>query len=168
MKIILSLFIWLSALYGTAPHPFHVAISQVEWDAKNDRLKVSHKLFIDDVEGFLKSQGKIENSLRKELNTRQVKAVENFAITYFKIKNDKDQLLEANWVGYEVENDLLWLYISYDFKKKKPDSFSFLSQLLFDQFSDQLNIVHFSYEGKNSSLHFNHDEGSFKTVTIND
>ena len=166
MRFLFIILFWLSGGYAVDDHPFHVAISHVEWDGQQQRLKVSHKVFRDDMNNPLPNCDFIAGS--EISSTAQVEYIKSYLDKNFIIKDDKGRMVPSEWFGYEFEDDLLWIYTVYPSIKRKPKNYTIVSTLLFETFGDQLNIVHFDTGSKTISSHFNADNKEPQTIPLHD
>lgn len=120
-------------------HPFHVGISEIrlvdDSEGSGYILQVTHKLFRDDVDA---ARG--EDLSLKEYLFSHFQLWQN-------VRGD-EQIVPLQWVGFEYEDDVIWIYL----EAKCPaatHSWTAKNRLLFDEFSDQTNIIHW-YTGVRS------------------
>ena len=154
------LFILLIIIIVSAAHPFHVAITEVDY--KENTLQITHRLFIDDFEDGLKETfqksfdlfGKTsDDSLRLYLN-KYIKS--NFTIS------NKNMALETKLIGFEKEEEVIYIYI--ESLNEKYKFLNIKNTILCKSFTDQSNIVHLKHDGEIQSLLLNNEttSGSFK------
>lgn len=126
-------------------HPFHLSLTEINWNPESEKLEISQKIFWDDLEISLSEyhDKSIDflNPTNKEILTKQV---ESYLLAHNQIwingKATKFSLL-----GYEVEEDAAWFYIESE-KVPKPLTVKVSNTVLFDNFPDQKNVAQFFFE----------------------
>ncbi len=145
ISIVLSLLV----LFGFS-HKFYVSISQIELNREAKSLEISIRLFAHDLEEavFRNSKEKLllgsnkENPKAKELILAYLKS--NFEI----IQSEK--AIAYKLLGFELENDIIWLYVEASYKQIIKD-IEISNSLITDLFEDQKNIINFKDKGKTQS-----------------
>lgn len=127
-------------------HKHYFSLTEVKINSQKHTFEVSSKLFIDDLEAEL---GKVSNkkiNLSDTLKNQEVKKLlfdyleNNFKVTV----GGKPQKLE--YVGYEVENDVVWCYLEIpDFKE--TGKISVINTLLYGNFPEQSNLLNVVFDG---------------------
>ncbi|TXC77140.1 DUF6702 family protein [Luteibaculum oceani] len=160
------LLIWI--ICSSFSHPFHVSVSLLDADFQNKRIKCTHKIFVDDLEkGLALAFNKSIKLTKKTITSEDTqKHLESYLQSNFKIRF-KDEML-PQWVGCEIENDLIWVYVAYEAKEKWVETLEVKNNLLFNTYSDQLNIVHFEYSGEKYTQHFNQKVKDFAPLKTHD
>lgn len=160
--VIFSL-IWF-ALFG-ASHPFHVSVCNVDVNTEKNRLEITHKIFIDDLEIALRQFGNNEKlDVLKQFDTQEfLDLMTRYYQNNVKIKiNDKPA--EHLFLGVEKYDDALWCYIQVS-NIKQLRLFEMNNSLLFETFDDQMNLVHVNLAGKTKSLRLRQNE-EMGTITF--
>ena len=144
---------YMILMYSFTPvmHKYYVGLMEINIDSKKHTLNVSTKLFMDDLELEL---GKIHNRKFDLSISTKDKEVETILASYldknFKI-NVGGKLMKLKYVGYEVENDAVWCYSEViNFKGK--GTVSILNTLLYENFSEQANLMNVSWDGVSKSV----------------
>jgi hypothetical protein len=140
IKVLNSLFIGFLAFALSAFHPFYLGVTHFKLNANTKILETSVKLFTNDLETALKKfDGKpvdlINGSNKEELN----KLINNYLLQHLSIKIN-GKAANFNYVGYEIEKDVTWIYIEYK-KVKALKTLDIENSLLYDSFDKQTNIV---------------------------
>ena len=131
-SLILSLFI----------HPFKISVSELNFNEKNNSIEVTIKIFQDDLEYTLDQINHSEITLeenRKDLD----QIISTYLRQKFVVKVNNN-IMTAKFVGYELEEDVIWIYIEY-IQINKLQEVSINNQLLVEAFPGQSNLVHFKY-----------------------
>ncbi len=132
-------------------HPFHISVTDIEFDQDTKSLEIAQKIFIDDFEEVLRGLGHQNVDLvaksRKVVNDQLVKdyLLKNFEV----IANGKST--GYTFLGSQIEEDAIWCYMEIP-KTKKLKSISIRNTILTDRFEDQMNLVHVKREGKIKSM----------------
>lgn len=139
LKRLSSSFVAVCILYlssGFLVHKFY--ISHYTLDYKNRSLQVTVKVFTDDLEKALR-QGdaalKIDEKSDAKLLGPKIMA---YYKEHLQLKTDKVQNLQ--WVGYELENDLVWIYLEVPEMASAPKSMEINCNVLTEIYEDQINL----------------------------
>lgn len=138
-------------------HPIHVTVTEIEFDEKDKALEIMMRVFADDLETALR------NDLRKPeldildpknvVTTNQI--VSNYLFKHFKILLDKKPQ-QIHYLGHEVEDDALILYIEVS-NVKKWKMIQVTNDILTERHEDQSNLVHVTVKGNVKSLRLTKD-----------
>ncbi len=144
------LFKWLSISILSLFHPFHVSVTEINHNAKEQTLEISCKLFVDDFEKGLFEFGKTKVDLQSAvLHEKMNLLIKAYFNKNLNIKIDGKEV-DREFIGFEVEKESVFCY--YQITKissiKKLDIFS---TILYDEFDDQSNIFHVTVNGKRQS-----------------
>ncbi len=148
MKKILAAFITL--LIMAMGHPFYLGVTDLKYNAKDQALQGSVKLFVNDLEDAL---GKINKKTVDLINVKDTlatqKLLELYLKTHLSLKvNGKAKTLDL--AGFEKEEEAIWMYI--EFKNcEKPAKAELQNTLLYDFLKNQANIVHIEVNGEQKS-----------------
>lgn len=139
-------------LWGTGfSHPFHVSICDIDYDPSSRSLKITHRIFVDDLESVWQGTEGIQDIFMDASKSNQLDSLiqaylkKNFSL----VVNGKVQT--NNYLGHETEGDVIWIYLEV-VKVKKLQSIKVKNSILLDNFDDQTNFVHINYSGKVRSL----------------
>jgi hypothetical protein len=146
-------------------HKFHATIAQLEYNAKEQAVEAVIRFFADDFETAISQHAKREikfntpQALKDKANSD---AVFSYVRERFELKGKNGNAVRLNWVGMEMQADMVWVY----FEGKLPGGLSgaqMRNRLMQELFDDQVNIVNFKYDGKQTGTMFNAQDG-FKVV----
>lgn len=158
---------WLiSFVSGNAlAHKFHASITQMDYNDKEGAVKVVIRFFTDDFETAISQHAKrpikfnTPQALKEKAN---VAAVLDYVRERFELKSPKGAPVRFTWVGMEMQADMIWVY----FEGKLAGGLAgaqVRNRVLHELFEDQVNIVNFKYDGKQTGTMFNAQDG-FKAV----
>lgn len=161
--VLLTAHYSLSTAHGF--HKFHATIAQLEYNAKEQSVEAVIRFFADDFETAISQHAKREikfntpQALKDKANSD---AVFSYVRERFELKGKNGNAVKLNWVGMEIQADMVWVY----FEGKLPGGLSgaqMRNRLLQELFDDQVNIVNFKFDGKQTGTMFNVQDG-FKAV----
>ncbi|WP_256006997.1 DUF6702 family protein [Pedobacter deserti] len=131
-------------------HPFYVSVTEITQDEKTMAVQVSARIFFDDLEAALNKKYKTNVSILKPADKKQVNAlISAYIKDHLKIKvNNTDVAL--SFVGYEIEEEAAWCY--FESAKVPPiRQLRIHNDILFEQHSAQINMIHAIIKGKRQS-----------------
>jgi len=141
---------FLFSLLYLGLHPFHISVTDIEFDAEAKSIEISQKIFIDDFEEVLRAIGNENVDLvngDKDSNNEMIK---KYLLQNFEVKaNGKNT--EYNFLGTQIEADAIWCFMEIP-KTRKLKTISVSNTLLTNRFEDQMNLVHIKRSGKIKSM----------------
>lgn len=130
-------------------HKFYVSISQVDLNRDTRSLEISMRVFTHDLIDAIK--GDKEDLLllgSDKENPEAADIIVKYLNDNFAILQGKHNL-DFNFIGFELENDIIWMYLEVPFKKFSD--FQIENKLIMDLYPDQKNIVNFRDSGSTKS-----------------
>lgn len=150
-----------SFAYTASAHKFYVSITQIEYNKQEKNAEIIIRIFADDLENAL---GKRTG---RSVKIGQTEDFDKKALAYlrdsFELRNRSGQVVKFNWVGKEVQTDMIWIYI----EAKMPEGLGgaqLRNRILFEIFPDQVNIVNTKFNGRQTGLMFQQGD-KFKSIT---
>jgi len=144
MKKLLLLFLLFFAItsFTKEKHPFHVGSIEFSYNNSSKTFEVTGKFFIDDLENALnKNSNKTlrfqDAKFKKNIND----ALKIYATNNLKLKAN-GKLLKLNYIGFEEENESVNIYLESE-KVASPKKMETVVSMLYNEFDDQMNIIHF-------------------------
>jgi hypothetical protein len=134
-----------------APHPFHVAVVELEHNAADKTFEISCKLFTDDFEKVLTQNYKTKVDLIHPTDKSSMDSlVKKYVLSHLSITADNKQV-SFSYLGFEHENEAVYGYFQVDGvpSVKKIDMVNTLMQ---DLFEDQVNLMHVKVGGERKSV----------------
>ncbi|WP_154657023.1 DUF6702 family protein [Hugenholtzia roseola] len=133
-------------------HPIHISVTEMEYQAAQKTIEVSHKIFIDDLEAILEKRFRKKFRLTLEGKAEQSSYIYDYLRQNFKLslpasskqKNEKESLLQAHFLGYEFDFEAIYIYAEYK-SVKSFNQIKIENRILLDLFADQKNITHLRY-----------------------
>jgi hypothetical protein len=161
-KDIICAFLCLCSFsYSASAHKFYVSTSQIEYNQQEKNAEIIIRIFADDLENALGKRA------GRSVKIGQTEDFDKLALAYlrdtFELRNRSGQIVKLNWVGKEVQTDMVWIYV----EAKMPEGLSgaqLRNRILFEMFSEQVNIVNTKFNGKQTGLMYQQGD-KFKSIT---
>ena len=148
-----------------AAHKFHASITQVEYNDKAKSVAVVIRFFTDDFETAISQYAKrpikfnTPQALKEKANADAVFA---YVRERFELKSARGAPVRFTWVGLELQADMIWVSLAGKLAGGLAGA-QVRNRVLHELFADQVNIVNFKYDGKQTGTMFNAQDG-FKVV----
>jgi hypothetical protein len=137
----LFVFAAMMLLTSLTVHKFYVSVTEVAYTESKNRIEITTRIFIDDLEkGLEKKYNKKINLATKE----EIPEAKDFIKEYLNQRvqaNVNNKTAEVVFLGAEVENDVLICYLKIDFSEKIT-TFELYNNLLTEIYADQQNLIH--------------------------
>ena len=140
-------------LFAFTSHAIHLGVTEINLNASSNILEISHKVFYDDLQSAIEKQYKVNLHLNtaKE-NPKTQEYLQRYLTDRFIIYANGERQ-SVKYVGYEYEEDAIWIYFETP-KVANKTAFSFSNRILFDLYDDQNNFLHFTSPNYRKSLRF--------------
>jgi len=149
-KIIVLLSVMIVATSFSA-HKYFSSITKVEVDTSSQLLKIYTSVFIDDFERLLQERYQLQVDDFSRLSTTQKNTIVNYLKAKVAFKANRKPL-SLNFLGCQVENQLLYLYYEVPFQEK-IQRLDIKNELLMDLYTDQHNTVDVTFDNALKSVH---------------
>jgi hypothetical protein len=133
LVVVLAVLIFFSSFVA---HKFYVSHYTVEY--KSQALQLTIKVFTDDLEKALKQ--KDPALLINEKSDPKILGPKIMAYYKEHLQLKTDKALPLEWIGYELENDLVWIYLEIPDLAKVPTSIEIKCDALTEVYEDQINL----------------------------
>jgi hypothetical protein len=141
----------------TPAHPLHVTVTEINHNATDKTLEISCRIFTDDFEKVLAQNYKTKIDL---VNPPDRAAMENlvkdFVQRHVLLKGDNKDL-RMSYLGYERDNDAIYSYLEVG-NIPTIKKIEVKNTLLQEMFTDQINLVHITVNGKRKSAKLDYPE----------
>ena len=149
-------------LFGfTFKHPFYLGIVHFKHNVKTSSIETDVKLFVNDLEAALKKLNNKPVDLINGTNKTELNALINSYIQTRLIVNVNEKKCDFNYIGFEVEKDVVWIYLEYK-KIKTIKTLTVETSLLYDYIKQQSNIIRVEYNTTEQNKKLNYPEKSVK------
>ena len=136
------MFLWIVLTKLYLFHSFHVSICDVTYDSDDKHLKISVRLFADDLERGLSDYAEDPDLDLLELDSTKLNVLlqrylsENLRFTTSK------EVLDLHYLGSQKEDNGMWCFLEYE-NLTPFDEIAVFNSLLVNAFNDQEHLVHF-------------------------
>jgi hypothetical protein len=148
-----SLFKWFFLVF----HPLYISVTEINHNAKDKTLEVSCKMFTNDFEATLEKSAHVKVDLSEPTNKRVTdKLITDYVSAHLQLKVD-GRAVVLHYIGSEKEADGTWCYFQVNDipAVKKID---IMNSLLYDNFAQEINIMHVSVGGEKKSTRLNYPD----------
>lgn len=158
LKKLSSLLLIVFILSSFGEHKFYVSIGELRHKPEKNRLEIALKVFTDDLEKAIQKNHtdfKIGTQTDLDKNAQQLN-------TYF-LKHFTTSANTGPWeiIGYELNYDVVWIYMESTFLSKDSTEFTLTNTILMDVYPEQVNIINFTNsEGNINSYLFQQNQRS--------
>jgi len=155
-----------SAIRNSHFHKFHVSVTQIEYNQKEQSAEITIRVFADDLETALSQHAKrpIKIDPAKANKDKQLgETVIAYLRDRFQLKTLAGRPVKLGWVGLEWQADMFWLYV----EGKLPNGLEgaqLRNKVFQELFEDQVNIVNSKIDGKQIGLMFD-PKDDFRLIT---
>ena len=157
------MFLWIVLTKLYLFHPFHVSICDVTYDSNDKHLKISVRLFADDLEMGLSDYAEEPDLDLLELDSAKLNVLlQRYLLENLRFTTNKE-VLPLHYLGSQKEDNGIWCFLEYE-NLSPFDEIAVFNSLLVNAFEDQENLVHFRKNKIVKSLRLNHEN---KIGTIN-
>jgi hypothetical protein len=139
----------LLACLPTFTHPFYVSVTEIRHNPGAGTLEMAQRVFRDDLEGAMEKVMNEKVSFHRS-NEKLSDALRMYLQTHYKIKIN-GKAVPLDYLGYEMEEDVIWLYMEVR-SAKKPAQLYIQNRVLMDLIPAQQNIVNIFLDRKPKSL----------------
>jgi|GEM_PF-844255 len=127
-------------------HPFHVGLTDIEFNPKTETYQVSIKLFTDDLEKGLEDfSGMSLDLVDSELSAESDSVLSKYVDRHFQIRSTSK--IDLQYIGSEKDYDVTWIYLESN-KKEAATEINVSNELLMSVYSDQTHIIHYTLNGE--------------------
>ena len=139
-------------------HPLHTSLAELTYDARTGAVQLSLRVFVDD---FTRAANAFQ---KRQTATRPVSAgptqspLVGYSLASFVLTDSRGQRVAFSSCGGKRVGDLMWL--CFRGQAAPGGRLRVLSQVLFDNFKDQINIVQASSGDRHANLLFTPGESA--------
>ena len=132
------------------PHPLYISVTEISQNPKEKILEISCKVFTNDFEAVLEKMSgtKVDLSAAAD-KVAAGRLIEQYVEKHLQLKVD-GKAVALHYVGNENENDGTWSYFQVN-DVGAVRRIDVADALLYDSFSQQINILHVTVGGVRKS-----------------
>lgn len=157
-KYLYICFIVCFAIFSSSfKHPFYLGIVDIKQDSETSEMKLAVKLFTNDIEDALSTIEGKRVDLINPTNRAHSDSILNRYIHKRLSLYANSIKLSPHYLGYEKEDDVIWIY--YEHKPlNKLKELKIFNSILYDFLPKQSNIIHTEILGIKKSQKLNNPE----------
>lgn len=145
MHLLMSI---LLAIMPLTEHKFYVSLCDMQYNAESARVEVSSKFFIDDFEKAIGLEA--GEHITMPMDSQLLPAMSDYLQEHLVVSLD-EQNCDFDLLGYEIEDDVVWVYLESE-EMEDFTSVKIRGSQLTDVYPEQQNIIHFTHKGELQSL----------------
>ena len=130
-------------------HPIHTSLAELVYDPAAKEIRISLRVYVDDLTTASASYSRASTTDA---------AMIAYARAHFGVADRDGKAVPLASCGERLVGDLMWLCFRAP-ARTGPSGFSVAHRVLFDLYSDQINLVQASYSGRRVSLLFTNGDG---------
>ncbi len=132
---------------GAPLHPLHVSLTELNYNAPELTLEISHRIFRDDLELALRAQCQCPIDVQAD---RPSPNLDSLAARYIqsrmRLRADA-AVLRPRYLGHELDGEVIWLHL--EASELKPfGRLEIMQDILFEMYDDQSGVVNFTCGGQ--------------------
>ena len=144
-KYFIFIFLIISFVSFKNYHKFYFSLTEIKANTVKNSFTISSKLFTDDFEATLLKKLNKKIDLSNSVNDTNVqKVVFNYLVQNLKMELNLKPI-KFQFIGYEIEGDVIWLYAESKLKEKEFKSLKIINSILYDFSTDQTNMIIFKW-----------------------
>lgn len=130
-------------------HPFHVGLTDINFNPESETYQVSIKLFTDDLEkGLEEFSGMRLDLVGSEFSAKSDSVISIYIDEHFQLSSTSK--IDLLYIGSEKDYDVTWIYLESD-QMEAATEINVSNELLMSVYSDQTHIIHYTVNGEISS-----------------
>lgn len=155
----LTLLLFFSLLFFSSfrNHDFHSSLAEIHYNSASKSLEISLRVFSDDLESALTKAN--NRTIRIDESTAAEPLIAQYLNKHFSLLDARSARKPIIWVGKELTVDVTWLYFEIPLTENL-NGLKLHNSVLFELFSDQVNIVNISYQGQKRTYLFKPDQAT--------
>lgn len=150
-------------LWNLLLHPYYVSIWDIAVNNQTQTVQITTKVFLNDFEVGLNTMHGTQKWEWQSKDSTAQKKLDSLVVAYINasalllVDGEK---LELNFLGKEVELDVCYLYFESPKWDLAPKELEIKNYFLIKEISDQMNIVHVTFNGNKKSFLMHKSETS--------
>lgn len=141
-------------------HPFHVSVTEVNHNQQEATLEMQCKIFTDDFEAAIAKQyNQKVDLIDKSVHESMDSLVRRYVLSHVQVKIN-GKLMAPTYLGFEQEKEAVYVYVEYPKTPAVIQEVEYFNNLLYDYYTDQINILHFKSGDKRKSIKLDYPDTS--------
>lgn len=154
-KKYLSLCLLVFLFCSFTGHKFYVSHYRIDY--KTSSLQVTAKIFTDDLEKAISTGSKKYRINEQEQADTLNRVLFDYVKGHFRLKAD-GEMKALQWVGFETEADITWIYFEIPGLKKAPSSLHIFCSSLTEIYDEQVNLFNIGVNDAKKTFFLNEND----------
>jgi hypothetical protein len=143
-------------------HPFHVSVTEVNHNQQEASLEMQCKIFTDDFEAAIAKQyNQKVDLIDKSVHESMDSLVRRYVLSHVQVKIN-GKLMAPTYLGFEQDKEAVYVYVEYPKTPSVIQEVEYINNLLYDYYTDQINILHFKSGDKRKSIKLDYPDTSIR------
>lgn len=139
-------------------HPLHTSMAELAYDSRTGAVQLSLRVFVDDFTRASNAFQKRQSAARPVSTVPAQSPLIAYSLASFTLTDSRGRRVAFSSCGGKRVGDLMWL--CFRGQAAPGGRLRVLSQVLFDNFKDQINIVQATSAGRRTNLLFTPGESA--------
>lgn len=157
MRNFIVLLFFVVVLSSFVMHKFYVSVTQVDFDEKKERVEITTRIFIDDLDKALEKRIGKKIYLASDREIPEAKEIIEKYLGEKLLVKINGTTVKVQFLGSEIDNDVLICYLKV-YCNQKIVTFEFQNSVLTEMFSEQQNLLHIHINDKKESFLLTREE----------
>ena len=139
-------------------HPFHVSVTDINHNKAESTLELQCKIFTDDFEAALaKTYQRKTDLINPAMHPSMDTLVRQYVLTHLQVKANGIPL-SPKYLGFEQEKEAVYVFVEYVKAPTVLKEAVVVNSLLYELYTDQINIIHCKTGEKTKSVKLDYPE----------
>ena len=141
----------------TTAHKYYFALTEIEYNQKNQSLEIIMSVFIDDIEEAINKNFNIDAKIWSDKEIKNIDTYfKNYLNTHFEVSVN-NQIQKINYLGKEYNGDIVYFYLEIE-GVQSVETIKAKNNMLMQYFPEQQNIIKAKVNSEIKSLFLTKDE----------
>ena len=164
LLLITLFFGLLQAVPARPAHEFHATITEVKYNPQTKHFETGIRFFTDDLAAVLSKEQ--DSKVKIDKTGQADPLIASYVLKRFQLQGPRNAVLQCNFLGTEIDEDLLWVYLELPLGNYPLNGLSVQNTILMDHFEDQVNTVNVFIDDKVGTFVLRKGEES-KAISFN-
>lgn len=159
-SLMLAAVIVFGGANPSTAHKYYATLSLIDYNPRSSSFEIVHRFFAHDVEEVLSAEAGEE--VFWDNPDKMKPLLKAMLASDFSFVIDGIEKTESDFIGFEVEGELMFIYQTVAYKGERPSGFTVASSMLMGHYDDQVNTVNLTWGRARASETFVQDDGEKK------
>jgi uncharacterized protein DUF6702 len=141
-------------------HPIFISVTEINHNPKDKDLEIACKIFTEDLETVLaKATGAKIDLIHPKDTVLTGRQIQDYIGKHLVLRLDGKPVV-LSFIGFEREQDAVWSYFQVNNIAAAPKTVSIMNNLLYENYPQQINLMHVTIGGKRQSTKLDNPESA--------